>query len=153
MNKNKKAKIFFRQANQQGSVLAFTLIVMFIFLVIAIGIANVSVKEIKMSSDTGKSITAYQAADSGAEVALEKIIGHSWTVNDFDGDPSFSCVDGAGLDPAVITGSAPSGDYNLTFKDSTDLNISACNDAVTTIDKIKSSGSYLGTNRAVEVDL
>jgi len=133
--------------------LAFSLIIMFVLMVIAVGVATVSVKERKMSSDTGKSIIAYQAADSGAEVALEEIITNGWTVNDFDGDPNFTCVDGVGLDPAVITGSAPSGDYNLTFKDSADSNISACNDAVTAIDSIKSLGKYSGTNRAVEVDL
>ncbi|MCD6149639.1 pilus assembly PilX N-terminal domain-containing protein [bacterium] len=147
---NKKIKIFFRQANRQGSILAFSLIIMFVLMIIAAGVATVSVKERKMSSDTGKSIIAYQAADSGAEIALEKIIGLSWTVNDFDANMGCSVIGGE----ATVIASAPSGEYNLTFEDAGGL-VSVCSGAgaMNPITKIKSLGKYSGINRAVEVDL
>ena len=90
---------------------------------------------------------AYQAADSGAEIALEKIIGLSWTVNDFDANMGCSVIGGE----ATVIASAPSGEYNLTFEDAGG-SIGSCSDT-NTIKKIKSLGKYSGTNRAVEVDL
>jgi len=150
--KIKKEKIFPRPANQQGSILAFSLIIMFILMIIAIGVATVSVQERKMSSDTGKSTLAFQVADSGMEVALENIIGNSYITVDQITNPSLgnmSCDDSSGL--AIITGSMPSGNYELTFENTSGL-ISEC-DNEDNITIIKSSGSYAGTKRAVEVDL
>lgn len=146
----KKIKISFCPANQQGSILAFSLIIMFVLMIIAVGVATVSVKERKMSSDTGKSIIAFQAADSGAEVVLEKIITDGWTVNDFDTNMGCSVIGGK----ATVTASAPSGEYDLTFEDAGG-SVSVCTGAgaMNPITKIKSLGKYSGTNRAVEVDL
>lgn len=156
MNKNKKAKIFFQQANRQGSVLAFTLIVMFIFLVIAIGIANVAVKEIKTSSDTGKSTMAFQVADSGMETVLEKIKGGPYTtVNELATVGGMVCVDDSGATPAVIGSTlASGGEYELTFKDDADPSndILLCTSGAT-IGSIKSKGTYKQIARAVEAGL
>jgi hypothetical protein len=151
----KKIKISFCPANRQGSILAFSLIIMFVLMIIAVGVATVSVKERKMSSDTGKSIIAYQAADSGAEVALEKIIQKGWTKVDDLTDPlkgNMSCDDTSGV--AIISDSAPSGEYDLTFEDAGG-SVGVCSGAgaMNPITKIKSLGKYSGTSRAVGVDL
>ena len=129
---------------KKGSILAFSLIIMFVLMIIAAGVATVSVKERKMSSDTGKSTVAFQAADSGAEMALKKI-KDGWTVKDFT-DEGMAC------DGGVVSGnlSNGNGEYELTFKDSSDALITDC-ESEDTIASIKSVGKYGETHRAIEV--
>jgi len=139
-----KIKKMFQE--KKGSVLAFSLIIMFVLMIIAAGVATVSVKERKMSSDTGKSTVAFQVADGGAEMALEKI-KDGWTTVDELSDPAkggMTCVDG------VISGSLSNGEYELTFEDSSGALIDTC-DNTDTIASIKSVGKYGETHRAIEV--
>ena len=139
-----KMKKLFKE--KKGSVLAFSLIIMFVLMIIAAGVATVSVKERKMSSDTGKSTAAFQVADGGAEMALKKI-KDGWTTVDELSDPAkggMTCVDG------VISGSLSNGEYELTFEDSSGALIDTC-DNTDTIASIKSVGKYGETHRAIEV--
>lgn len=157
MIKEDKLKIFSRKPSKRGSVLVFTLIVMFIFLIIAIGMADVSIKEIKTSSNTGKSVRAFQLADSGMEEVLKNIMAGCATVADLE-DAGMSC--GEPTDPdnpdygwAVISGiSADGGIYKLTFKSISDEEIGSCLSA-DTIKIIKSKGTYMQVTRAIEVEL
>ncbi len=143
----KKIKISFCPANRRGSILTFSLIIMFVLMIIAIGVATVSVKERRMSLDTGKSVIAYQAADSGAEIALDKIMKDGWTVNDFNMNMGCSVINGK----ATVNVSAPSGEYDLTFEDAGG-SIESCSNT-NIIKEVKSLGKYSGTNRAVEISL
>lgn len=147
ISKNKKIKNFFRQANQQGSVLVFTLIVMFIFLIITISITNVAVKEIKTSSDTGKSVVAYQVADSGMEKTLQAVLHDvpSGNLNNVANYIEGNCNGGE------ISGNLTSGNYSISFYNESSL-INDCSDGVNTINRIKSLGHYQGVSRAVEVE-
>jgi hypothetical protein len=143
----RKNKSFFRPANRQGSILAFSLILMFILMVIAIGVSTVSVKERGMSSDTGKSVRAYQIADTGMEKALQEIIVNDKTTVSSIEDSMGGCTGG------VIEENIFDGSFGLFFYDSDGNEIENCDDDSTTIEKVKSRGKYEGVFRAVEVDL
>ncbi len=145
----KNKKTFFRPANQRGSILAFSLIILFILMVIAIGVSTVSVKERGMSSDTGKSVVAYQAADTGMEIVLNAIIKDGQVSVDALDDGGMNCDDSSG--EAVIGGSAPIGGYELTFEDANGA-IDVCGDSDNIVE-IKSAGEYEGVVRAVEVNI
>lgn len=149
--KIKKEKIFPRPANQQGSILAFSLIIMFVLMIIAIGVATVSVKERKMSSDTGKSIIAYQAADSGMEKTLQAIVNDA-SIVDLD-DVASSIGGEASCTGGEINEIITLGNYSILFYDNADNLLEDCTDSAGIVNRIKSSGSYSGTNRAVEVSL
>lgn len=124
-----------------GSVLVFTLIIMFVMLVMGLGIIATTVTERKSSLSTEKSIASYQMADTGAEKVLQAIKDHS------SGDLNslgFSCSGG------TISGSAGLGNYGVTFYDSVGP-INNCSASVSTVKEIKSVGTYANTSRAVQV--
>lgn len=129
----------------KGSVLVFTLIVLFIILAAAIGISSVSVLERKGAGSTSVSVQSFQIANSGAEIILKKIADNSSsTLNDL-GDPG-DCTDGK------LTGFISSGkNYEITFYTSDGLPITDCGITASNVDKIKSVGSYANTARAIEV--
>ena len=62
-----------------GSVLVFTLIILIITLVVALGVAQVTVTERRSSGATGQSTKAFQIADSGTEIALKEILKNNKT--------------------------------------------------------------------------
>lgn len=66
---NRKFFIFSKK-NESGVSLIFTVFILTGILAISLGIANLMLKEIKMSSNIGYSVTAYYAADTGIEKTL-----------------------------------------------------------------------------------
>lgn len=126
----------------KGSVLVFTLIILFIILAAAIGISSVSVLERKGAHSTDVSVQSFQIANSGAERILKKIADNSsGTLNDLG-----TCAGGK------LTGSISSGkNYEITFYTSDGLPITDCGITASNVDKIKSVGSYANTARAIEV--
>ncbi|MCX6765710.1 MAG: hypothetical protein NT136_01995 [Candidatus Moranbacteria bacterium] len=132
-----------------GSILVFTLIVLFIILATAIGIASVTVIERKTAGTTGKSTAGFQVADSGAEVILQKIYKDD-SLTDLN---SLAASLGTTCSNGTISGSISSGkDYTVTFYDDADpAVIVPCGDPVSNVAKIKSVGTYAGTSRAIEV--
>ena len=136
-----------KSKKKYGSALVFALIVLFIGVVAALGVASTTVISRKMSGATGKSTASFQVADSGAEVVLKKIKESTNPSTDLISTlwPS-SCSSG------VVSGSIVSGkDYNVTFFDDADPPIQLqCTDKVSQIAKIKSTGTYGGTSRAIE---
>ena len=68
--------------SSRGSVLVFSLIILSIILSAAITVATVSVTNQRSASSTGKSVQSFQVADSGIELALQKIYkGNYATLN------------------------------------------------------------------------
>ncbi len=94
MKKNKKTR---------GFVILFAVTLSSILLAIALGIANIAVKEIKFSTSAKDTNDAFLAADTGAECALfyDRINPSN---NAFTGTATISCA-GASI---TLSGSSPS---------------------------------------------
>ena len=90
----------------KGSILAFSLIIMGIVLVAALGIAAVSVTEQKNAGTTAKSTQSFQVANSGSELLLQKVKGQSGQL---------SLISGLGCSGNSVTGSVSSGSYAISF--------------------------------------
>lgn len=128
----------------KGSVLVFTLIVLFIILAVAIGISSVSVLERKGARSTDVSVQSFQIANSGAEIILKKI--------DANKSGTFAAIGCTAANGGKISGDISSGkNYEITFYTSDGLPITNCATVVSDVDKIKSVGSYANTARAIEV--
>jgi Tfp pilus assembly protein PilX len=122
-----------------GSVLVFSLIVLFIGVVAALGIAATTLISQKMSGRTGKSVSSFQIADSAAEIVLKKMKDNpSSTIGGV-----FACNNG------VVSGSIETGkNYQVTFLSETAT--LGCEDNVSEVTRIKSIGTYANTTRAIE---
>ncbi len=125
----------------QGSVLVFSLIIMFILVVISIGIMSASVIERKSSGASGKATTAFQTADSGVEAFLQKIKGTSGMIG---------TILGASCSGSVFSGSIGANSYKITFYQADDASLT-CADDISLVDHIKSVGTGSGATRAIEV--
>lgn len=141
--KNKIKKI--KSKLPRGSVLVFTLIILFIILASAIGISSVSVLERKGAHSSDVSVQSFQIANSGAEIILKKLKCKRET------DKLSSIFSNCNISNGVVSGSIGSGkNYAITFY-KTDGLPATCSDQLGDMDKIKSVGSYSGTTRAIEV--
>lgn len=134
---------------KKGSVLVFSLIVLSIILSAAITVATVSVTNQRSASSTGKSVQSFQVADSGIELALQKIYKGSYTdlnamATGMGGGAS--CAGGAISKNNVVGGA-----IKVSFYDN-DGNLVACTatDWRDKVVRIKSEGSAFGTTRVVE---
>lgn len=137
-----------KQKLSHGSILVFTLLIMFILLISALGIASVTVIERKTSGTTGKSIQSFQVADSGAEIVLQKIYKDNLrTVDDLVKIGGLICSGNGIISGSIATGK----DFKITFEDDSGSDITSCTDSATEISRIKSVGSYAQTSRAIEV--
>jgi hypothetical protein len=128
----------------KASVLVFSLIILFIGLAAAIGIASSTLTSQKNSLNTASSVQSFQVADSGAEIFLGKL-------KDADSNATlgslFNCTGG------VIKGDIGTGrDYTVTaYAIGSTTPIADCNANLSQVDRIKSIGSYKNTARAVEM--
>lgn len=96
-----------------GSALVFSLLVLSMILVAALGVASVSVIEQKNSSATGKSAQAFQVADSAIEMVLKKaVLDPSKDLNSLASD-----FTGGQCSNGVVSGTISGGSVELTFKD------------------------------------
>lgn len=129
----------------KGSVLVFSLIVLAMILVMALGISAVTITERKTASGTGKSIKAFENAESGVEEVIQKAKGvsASTTLSSVFTD-SCSCASG------IVT--CDSSKYKITLYKTgeTENQVMACTDTISQIVAIKSVGTYSDTVRAVE---
>jgi len=136
-----------KQQTKPGSALIFTLIILFIGVVAAVGVASTTVISRKMSTTTGKSVASFQVADSGAEIVLQRMkdvldSDSGATINDL----GITCSSG------TVSGSINSGkEYRVTFLDENGTQLSAgCNASLSDVQKIRSVGTYAQISRAVE---
>lgn len=131
----------------QGSILAYSLIVLGLVLVASIGMMAASVANLRSVSLSDDSTNAFQIADSGAQAARLslKSVKASDTVRDLF--PSQQAC--AGNDPFSLLG----GSYRLVFYGGDPEAPLSCGDRVSRIISVKSTGSYRNTTRAVKVEL
>jgi len=133
-----------KNKSKNGSVLVFTLIIMSVMLLMAISIASVTMIERKMSGSTGKSNQAFQVADSGVEIVVNKKKNAPTDAISNLG----SCNSGT-----VNIGSVVGGNATVTFyADDVGTKLS-CSDPISKTFKIKSAGVFSATVRAVEVEI
>ena len=135
--------------SSRGSVLVFSLIILSIILSAAITVATVSVTNQRSASSTGKSVQSFQVADSGIELALQKIYkGNYATLNALATGMggAASCTGGAISKNNVVGGS-----IKVSFYDN-DGNLVTCTDTAwrDKVVRIKSEGAAFGTTRVVE---
>ena len=127
--------------NQKGSVLGTTLIILSIFLAVSLSAVFVANQERRASIGASKSSIAFQAADSGIEAVMQRIVNNrSGTIANIDN------TDGQ-CDGVVNS----SGKYKVEFKDSSGNFITDCNTSIAAISRMKSTGYSDQENRALEV--
>jgi len=129
---------------RKGSVLVYTLLLLSMMLVAALSLATTAIIGKRGALSTDKSMQAFQTADSGAEVILAKI------KNAVNTDNALSTL--GSCSGGKITGTVR-GDYAVSFF-GVDTNGNektlTCSDKISDITKIKSSGSFGETTRAIE---
>ena len=130
--------------SQKGSILVYTLLLLSIMLVAALSLATTAIIGKRGALDTDKSMQAFQTADSGAEIILAKI--KNATSNSDLLSSLGTCANGK------ITGNLR-GSYTISLfgtNDDGSEKILGCNDKIADVKKIKSSGSFGETTRAIE---
>nr|MBP6034497.1 hypothetical protein [Candidatus Moranbacteria bacterium] len=134
---------------KKGSVLVFSLIILSIILSAAITVASVSITNHRSASSTGKSVQSFQVADSGIELALQKIYkGNHATLS------AMATAMGGGASCAggtISKNNVVGGNIKVSFYDN-DGNLVTCaaTDWRDKVVRIKSEGSAFGTTRVVE---
>jgi hypothetical protein len=138
-------------SSRSGSVLAYALVVLSLFLVIALGISSVSVIERKTSSATGKSMMAFQVADSSAEIILQKFANAKVGRIDvaFPACPANPCCEPS---TKIIYGNISADKtYAATlYTDTAGTIPAACSDNIENVKMLSSIGTYSGTTRAIK---
>lgn len=135
------------QKTKPASALIFTLIILFIGVVSAIGIASATLISRKMSTTSGKSVASFQVADSGAEIVLQKM------KDTLDSDSNAKITDmGMTCSNGTVTGSISSGkEYEVAFLDENGNQLAAgCSAQISDVQKIRSIGTYAQISRAIE---
>jgi Tfp pilus assembly protein PilX len=138
---------------KRGSILAYSLIILSMMLLIAVGMSFVTVTEKKNASTTDSSVQSYQTADNGVQLAIKKIKDNAAnpvaTITGVFG----SCSVNANGFAQVTRNDAGPGTYTLTFYSDQDAQskIADCSKPINTIHNIKSIGAYTDTVRAVQV--
>lgn len=148
--KNKNKKVFLQV--KQGSILAYSLIIIAAMVAIAGSLSTVAIIEKKGASGTQFSTQALQTADSGMQLALKKINREMVGTPPGNIRDAFQAACNAGK--VVGTDAGPLGSqYEITLFDSVNAQIIDCNERVSNVKSIKSIGTYRGTLRAVSVSV
>ncbi len=133
---------------KRGSILAYSLIIITMMIAIATSLSISTVLEKKGASATDFSAQAYQTADSGVQLAIKKINNN---LNSKINDPGMFVCDASGNVTAIDAGPAGSS-YKLSFYTDS-AQITDCNELANTIRIIKSTGTYQGTVRTINVSV
>lgn len=149
----KRFKRFLPTSFRRGSVLAYTLILLSVVLLAAIGIATVSVTNERGSLLSSRSVSSFQVADTGSQAAIvairEELSSGGSKLNDLT-IAGGGCSNSGGVATIVSASSGTPGKYTLTFYDK-DENQLGCSDDLSQIATVKSVGEYRDTSRAVKV--
>ncbi|KKQ46312.1 MAG: putative exported protein [Candidatus Moranbacteria bacterium GW2011_GWC2_37_8] len=136
----------------QGSILAYSLVILAMMFAIVGTISTVTILEKKSAGASQSSAQAFQIADSGVQLAINKInkvleVEQNRINNAFPG----KCVVTNG--EATVKEDVGTGmSYELKFYSAgSDVPINNCDESVTSIANIKSVGTYKNTVRAVKV--
>lgn len=147
---------------KRGSLLAYSLIVLAVMLVIAIGMSTVSIKNRNNAITSSSSAQSFQIADSGVNLvtnAMGVVLGTdpiNGRLRDLSIAGAGPCVTVGGK--AQISGDAAGGKYTVEFYDTSPVPvaISSCNNVGAEVDnvgKIKAIGEFKDTSRSIEVAL
>lgn len=149
----KKEKVLIKKF--QGSILAYSLIILLAMFAIVVSITYVTITNKKNVSTSQSSAQALQVADSGAQIETKNIISGmqiNQSIKDFY-KSACSTINGiatvsANLDP--INNSMP---YTVEFYDDAagTSKIASCNANLSSVQNIKVSGSFKDTSRAISV--
>lgn len=129
-----------------ASILVVTIMILGIVLVTALSIATVSVKERNAAIGSSHSNKAYQNADSGIEIVMDKLVkNQDRAISDLvGGSTGLSC--GIADTHAVITGSTG---YAVELKKADESLPTNCTTLASEIANIKSIGTDGNTQRAI----
>jgi hypothetical protein len=133
--------------NVKGSALVFSLVVLSMILVAALGVAAVSVVEKKNSLSTGKSTQAFQLADSAIEMVLKKAVINPQLTLGALGD-GWQCGSGGVVTVPSLVGISGN-PVVLTFKKEVVTDIVDCNTKLSEVADVKATGQYGSTTRAI----
>src|SRR3989344_8348343 len=134
-----------------GSILVFSLLILSLVTVMAIGIASSTVISRKAADATGKSAKAFQVADTGLERVLQamyKNLQAGDSTGDLATDISAAC------DGGVVDLTTSDESWHATVHDEAEpsgANQMACADPLIDVVSIKVVGTYLGVTRAIDV--
>lgn len=141
-----------QKISERGSILAYSLIIMSVMLMIAVGISSVSIIGKKSASTSGSSTQTLQTADSGIKLAIKKLDGAAGadTLATIFGA---SCQDVAGVANVDLTTAGLPGSITVTFTMTDGTTSLRCDDAIDLIANIRSAATFENTTRAVQVAL
>lgn len=126
-----------RNFNQKGVAIYLSVLILSGVLAISLGISTLLINELKIARDIGRFIPALYAADSGIERALYKIR----KLGEFSSCPNLG-------DCAIsATTLQNTGVYKVFILDA---GVGWCSGATTCV---RSLGSFVDTNRAIEVSI
>lgn len=136
-----------KKQDKCGSVLIFTLILMSIVLMTALGIMSTTIIQQNIASVTDDSTIAFQTADTGAEQAFHEFRrDRIATLNDFT---SGSCSSGT-VTVTNVDGVA-NVDYDIHFYKEDGSRMTSCSEDTMTIRSARITGYYLKAVRAIEI--
>lgn len=142
---------------KKGSALIFSLIALSFILVSALSIATITIKEQRIASTTRMSSIAFQTADSGVEMILQKIYKSTPPLTGLD-DLKDELGSGASCSNGVVSFFAAQGSVKVYFYegelgDTLYKNCGTDDDWRSRVNKMKSIGTYASTARVVEVSI
>lgn len=146
----KTLKRFLPTSVRNGSVLAYTLVILSVVLIAAIGIASVSVTNQQSALLSNRSVSAFQVADTGSQAAIVAI--REELSSDSNAKLNDLTVGGVHCSSGSIS-EVPSGTvgtYTLTFEDKEE-NVLNCGSDLSEVAIVRSVGEYRNTSRAVKV--
>lgn len=144
-----------KKKNTKGSILAYSLIVLAIMFAIMGSLSSVTALQKKGAGASQASSQAFQVADSGVQIAINKInkvikTQNNKLANAFPGE----CNDAGGLATVINQlDAAGTMKYELSFSEAGGTPLASCNDLVTAVGNVKATGTYKTTIRAVEVSI
>ena len=139
------------EQKQKGSALVFALIMLSIMIVVAVGSFSASMIDQKTSGDTTKSVSSFQAANTGIEVVLDRVLKNPGVLLT---DPLIgaACVGGN----LIVSGSVDAGNtktYKVALLDDAGISVPCATAKTEDVKSLKSVGEFGGTVRAVSVSV
>jgi len=123
---------------ESGIAFIMTLLIMTGLLALALGITSLLVRELKLSQEIANSVVAYSAADTGIERFM-------YGINKESKDLTTCCCEDAGCDPGSTQDC-----YTASL--SNEASYVVCTKKTTPPIEIKSTGTFKGTNRTIQVN-
>lgn len=134
----------------KGSTLIFALIILAFILVSTLSIAAVTLVQKKTSLSTDKSSSAFQMADSAAEIMQKQVYKENRA-----NLSALAIAVGANCSGGIISGNALRGSYRVEFYAPLDSDPITCGDGTWRNEAVRmiSRGTFGGTTRAIEIGI